>query len=240
MESKIDYMEEALIALFDQYKEMYSPLEARYSSEACIVEYGKGGTILHRGFYCPSPVIDIVVGGSDRGRLIKNFKNTTSYDYAFHKTKDGRLVMVDQYWFNREAHYPYRREFLIERENRIIAPIFEISCANHQLIYLSLCDYDARGKIVSYRTMLPGYRMVRNNIEFDYHKCSFYAEDYTYDQETGLIIAVNNGEKMDEIVFETSYCFYHDDEGYLSSYQSINRELTGEINRVPKAKRRKV
>ena len=240
MQSSIDYMEESLLALFDQYKEMYSPLEARYKGEACFAEYGRGGTILHRGFYCPSPIIDIVIGGSDRGRLIKNTKNMTSYDYVFHRTKDGRLIIVDQYWFEREGYNPYRREFLIERENQIIAPIFEKTCANHQLVYLSLCEYDTLGRIVSYRTMLPGYRMVRNIAEFEIQKCSYYAEDYTYAKETGWIASVHNGKMMDGLASETSYCFYHDDDGTLTAFQSTCSELNNKIYTVPKSKQRKV
>ena len=240
MRSSIEYMKDSLLALFDQYKGMYSTLEARYNREACIAEYGCGGTGLHRGFYCPSPIMDIIIGGSSRGRLVKNARNLTPYDYVFHKAKDGRLIIVDQYRPERGGYNPYRREFLIEGKNRIIAPIFEKTGATQQLVFLSLCDYDPQGKIVSYRTMLPGYRMDRNTAKFDIQKCLFYAEDYTYTEETGLIASVYNGKMMDGLASETSYCFYHDDEGTLIAFQSTWNEQDNKIYTVPKSKRRKV
>lgn len=239
MESAIDYREEALAALFERYKERYSSLEDSCSGEACVVEYGKGGTMLHRGFYCPSPVIDIVVGGSERGRLVRNPKNAASYDYAFRKTKDGRLRIVDQYGLAREGREPYRREFLIYSEKRIEAPIFEIISGRYALVYLSLCEYDAQGRIAAYRTMLPAY-WIGDGTTLDLRKCTFYAEDYSYDAENGLLLSVRNGEKTDALAFETAYRFYHDDEGRLSSYQSISQGGGGAAHPVPRARRRKV
>ena len=35
-------------------------------------QYARGGCTLQRGYYCPSPVLDIIAGNKDRGRLLKN------------------------------------------------------------------------------------------------------------------------------------------------------------------------
>lgn len=46
-------------------------------------EFSRGGECLHRGFYCPSPVLDIVIGDCKRGKLIKNPRKTPDFEYWF-------------------------------------------------------------------------------------------------------------------------------------------------------------
>lgn len=55
-------------------------------------EFSRGGECLHRGFYCPSPVLDIVIGGCKRGKRIKNPKKVPDYEYWF--DSDDKLILV--------------------------------------------------------------------------------------------------------------------------------------------------
>ncbi len=55
-------------------------------------EIGLGGELMHRGYYCPSLIEDVVVGNTKRGRISKR---TTS------KAKEPFVKNVQ----NREAEY---------------------------------------------------------------------------------------------------------------------------------------
>ncbi|MCI7804092.1 MAG: hypothetical protein MR503_03325 [Oscillospiraceae bacterium] len=55
-------------------------------------EFSRGGECLHRGFYCPSPVLDIVIGGCKRGKLIKKPRKTPDFEYWFNA--DNKMILA--------------------------------------------------------------------------------------------------------------------------------------------------
>ena len=57
-------------------------------------QYAVGGELLHRGYYCPSPVKDIVMGNCNRGKMIKHpikFEQKMMYEYGF---CDDQLLLI--------------------------------------------------------------------------------------------------------------------------------------------------
>lgn len=65
--------------------------EEQYHAETVRKEFASGSS-LHRGFYCPSPVFDIVVGNAKRGKLLKKVtaRSKPSHEYDF--DAEGRLL----------------------------------------------------------------------------------------------------------------------------------------------------
>ena len=61
-------------------------------SKVSYEQYGQGGLVLHRGFYCPSLICDVVVGNCNRGRLRKTAPDNPDYIYGFNSTH--QLVTV--------------------------------------------------------------------------------------------------------------------------------------------------
>ena len=61
-------------------------------SKVSYEQYGQGGLVLHRGFYCPSLIYDVVVGNCNRGRLRKIAPDNPDYIYGFNSTH--QLVTV--------------------------------------------------------------------------------------------------------------------------------------------------
>ena len=57
-----------LLALFEDYEHQYASLSERFSVDALLRKYGRGGEMLHRGALCPSPIYDLVIGNVRRGR----------------------------------------------------------------------------------------------------------------------------------------------------------------------------
>ena len=53
------------------------------------------GSNMHRGFYNPSPVFDIIVGNVKRGRILKKKKNTYSQYYRYSFGTDGLLQRAE-------------------------------------------------------------------------------------------------------------------------------------------------
>ena len=47
------------------------------SQKVYSYKYGIGGQNLHRGWYCPSIIYDIVIGNASRGRIVKNYRSQT-------------------------------------------------------------------------------------------------------------------------------------------------------------------
>lgn len=72
----LDYMDQELLSLYREYEPCYDKLFDYAQSAICSTEYGRGGEFFHRGYYCPSPILDIIVGNANRGKLIKCSRKT--------------------------------------------------------------------------------------------------------------------------------------------------------------------
>lgn len=60
-----------LVSFGNEYADKMSQSHASINQEIIKVEYTKGGETIHRGFYCPSLVKDLIVGNLKRGKLLK-------------------------------------------------------------------------------------------------------------------------------------------------------------------------
>ena len=56
------------------------------------------GSTLHRGFYCPTPISDVVIGNRKRGRLLirESQRSKVSHRYVFNK--DSALLRVENFY----------------------------------------------------------------------------------------------------------------------------------------------
>ena len=83
---------EAARRIYDKYRVRLLFDLAAAEKNVVRKEYCRGGECLHRGFYCPSPVFDIVVGGCKRGKLINRPKKAPDHEYWF--DKDGNMILA--------------------------------------------------------------------------------------------------------------------------------------------------
>lgn len=81
--------------LYNLYKDNLDELYIGAENNVVRKEYGRGGEVIHRGFYCPSPVQDIIVGNCNRGKLVKNPRKQPDYEFGF--DRDDRLILVKQF-----------------------------------------------------------------------------------------------------------------------------------------------
>ena len=97
--SQCDRVEKIIAANYATFSEQYQCVQF----QVVRTEYGIGGETLHRGYYCPSLIFDIVVGNVKRGRITSNpvYKKRAEYVYGF--DRDNRLIV---------AEHPYGKEII--------------------------------------------------------------------------------------------------------------------------------
>lgn len=237
----VDFMKQELLNLYYRYRESYEELLSNIEPEISTVEYGKGGEVLHRGYYCPSPVFDIVIGNGNRGTLLKRPRKGYIYDYSFFKDASGRIIMVDGYASFSEKKVLYDREFLIYHDDEVIAPLYEFERNNRiSIARISNCKYDKEGKIVSYRTLYTSTHETENgDLVTDEKGCLIYAETYSYDKY-GMLEKSTLAHQFLSFITEDSFRFYHDSDGFLTSYETEDTLYGTKVHDVPKSQRRRV
>ena len=107
---------ECYLSQFDQHKSDF---------EAAIVrtEYASGSKYLHRGYYCPSLIQDVVVGNVRRGKLLKRFtlRTKTCWEYGFNA--EGQLIrceyLVTKTVAGEECLVVSTRELLFYEDDRV-------------------------------------------------------------------------------------------------------------------------
>ena len=155
--------------LLAQYHDTLPSLYRTLREQAAAWQYARGGGVLHRGRYCPSPVYDMVIGGADRGRLLKSpSRCKTPPDFAYGFDAQGRLIVVDGPYSDL-THGPYFREAVFREENLEIGLRMD---RDDCLCGISICRYQD-GRIMEYITAL---RLDRQSGSFT----SFDREVYTY------------------------------------------------------------
>ena len=127
-----------LTEIVRKYRSDFSQRIEEIRSTVQYEQYGVGGETIHRGYYCPSKIFDVVTGNAKRGRIAKraSTKRRAAYVYGFNHQDE--LVMVNA--GNEE-------EFII-RENQTEMG-FGTFVDNQEIHTISRCQYDG-DKILSY------------------------------------------------------------------------------------------
>lgn len=90
-------------------------IRALAEKETVRTEYASGSD-LHRGYYCPSPVFDFVVGNTHRGRLLKRVTKASNPSHEYGFSSDGRLLWCRY----RNKNKVYDTEYLIHDGERVL------------------------------------------------------------------------------------------------------------------------
>lgn len=257
---QIVYQDEMLKELFSSYRDKYADLEHSISPKAIRKKYGTGG-IIHRAYYCPSQIIDIVIGGAKRGRMSNDPSREERSKTVFFFDSDNRLTQVDEFGFFPERVL-CRREFLWYQDNYTMACTYNMNLAAlPKICQASICQYDPDGKILQYQTMLSGTFLEGDPLR----SFSIQAEEYYYDPKSQLLEKVLRGRWL---VYETTalddlfqayqisgtqgqiessclYRFQHNDEGRVITYtvQELSPKKEDKphfAGQIPKSKQRKI
>ncbi|WHY94586.1 hypothetical protein QNK12_14440 [Neobacillus cucumis] len=157
-----------LVSIKQKYADKLSELRTVAEEKIVKLEYSKGGETIHRGYYCPSPVLDLIIGGMKRGRLFKKKKpefGNYSYEYGF--DKDGRLLRVKGVNEFTTPERNYNEEYLLYNDYTISGVEFDNT---GDIVAVSRCTYE-NNNIVKYERSvcsLPQY-------------ADLYLEEYAYE-----------------------------------------------------------
>ena len=138
-----------MIAIADCYQTSYQQLDDQMSQNSSHLEYASGGECIHRGFLCPSPILDQVVGGCNRGKRIKGLRVNTKNYYVYHFDDRNKLIGIEKY-VNGTC---YEKEIMIEKE----LIVYGISYHMHDLSIglISMETYDEMLHLKHYITVMP-------------------------------------------------------------------------------------
>lgn len=165
------------------------------------IEYSIGGKTMHRGFYCPSPIMDIIVVDCKRGKRLNQLRSNSNPNYKYMFDDVGNLILVDHIFLG-------YKEIIFYQDEKEIGIIFS---DKDGIRSISECIYHGK-QIQSYIYCL--FFSYENYI-YDYTK-----EEYLY-SEMGLsdvniyrFLSV----KETPTLRHEKYRFQHDAEGYLTKY----------------------
>ncbi len=186
-------------------------------------EYAVQCKYIHRGYYCPSPVVELIVGRIKRGKLLKRrtARSRIAYRYVFCDSK--RIHYVERFCEN-GTRIP---EYLVYDGDCV----YGFTVEDGKLTEITKEIYE-NGRIVRFLYLLP---FVREN---KFEIMEFRQECYFYDDlgiaECELITI------MEEFIANRRYRFGRCD-GYLVDYvetDSDGRPIPGSPVYTPGIKRR--
>jgi hypothetical protein len=151
----------------NEYEEQLLRLRTLTEKEIVNVQYSKGGETLHRGYYCPSPVLDLIVGGLKRGKLYKRKPDFGRYSYEFCFDSNNRLILVKGVNEFTTPDSNYNEEYLLYNDDTTSGVEFDHT---GDIVAVSRCTYE-NNKIVKYERSvcsLPQY-------------ADLYMEEYAYE-----------------------------------------------------------
>lgn len=200
--------------LIDIGIDLYNRLQHIESNALCftsIIENEVGGySNLHRGFYCPSPVFDLVIGNVRRGRILKRPNKSSKFTHRFGFSETGDLLFCETI-LNGNVVFT---EYIIYQCNSIYGITVT---SDYTLAKVSEeCYHDGKLLHYSFADILPEQEGI---VCFNYHK-----ELYTYDS-IGLKSCVWKSFMPYTKTFEEELYVFEREEGFLVSYTAIDRSV---------------
>lgn len=188
--------------IINKYKNIVNDSYAENSRKVIHVEYGKGGEVLHRGFYCPSKIMDVVIGNCNRGKLLKTLRSTNpTFIYGFDEL--NRIITVKGPWGKECIFYDGKESTSVCFED------------DNSIFMVSKCVYDDENRIVEYSKILCTHN--KN------HKITEYAQEkYRYEEKFLVVnfkmIFFDLDVDEPRITQEMQYTFEIND-GYIGDYE---------------------
>ena len=188
-------------------------LESAVAATECAAA---GSHNLHRGFYCPSPVYDLIVGNVHRGRLLKRITKGSNITHRFSYSQAGMMILCETVLNG----HPIFTEYLIYKDDRV----YGIMLDNSNALSRVSSEVYHNGRITQYCFVQVVHLQDSSSI-FDY-----YEEQYAYDDD-GLCTCVWKSFNPGAETFEEMLLEFQREAGYLVSYTAKDRSIQdGEEN----------
>ena len=177
---------------------------------------------LPRGYYCPSPVLDLIVGNCKRGKILKRLTSRSRVSHRYIYGDQG--LMIIEYIGDKGITDCCNREYLLREELKTIGVSFDRAGRINQVSEELFED----GRITDY------FRARFNGLDGNYRLYHSDHEQYSYD-ERGLCQCnfkyASHG--YWPVINRETYIFNRAN-GYLQSYYSVKNPS---VIYTPKVKR---
>lgn len=170
-------------------------------------ELGINSKNLHRGVYCPSPVLDLLFSSSKRGKVLTRANSRSHVTNRYRYDQSGRLTYIDNYYDGTLVS----SEYLVYQENCIYGITIGLSgkllCVseeifeNKQLISYTIAYFSGElDHLECYRACCEQYRYHPDGLlDWDYYRIEFGWEKfapsgfidhkrYRFEREKGIIV----------------------------------------------------
>lgn len=174
---------------------------------------------IHRGCYCPSPVIDLLIGNTKRGKVTKKLPKTKKEYYKYCWDINGYILSAEKFDPEISVSTPIEIEFII-RESDIEYGISFMTINNTpvELFHLSKAYYE-NSLIKSYSAMVYSEYLPKDVM-------GLHHEEYTYSgtRLTKADMYFNILPKMN--IYDLSEClFKYDDNGKIYQYDVLRQSI---------------
>jgi len=224
-ESKMNELKEIIHELYTvagKYNNSMEELIAVAKSKAIRTEYSTQSKFLHRGYYCPSPIYDLVIGNSRRGELTNNPNATEYYQYNF--DSNNAMVSAEQYATIPTGLNAQTIEFIFREGNTEYGLTFDNYAgqyAKKEISYLVKAEY-LSGELISYSGCLHNSH-ISEDMTTLHHEDYFYTEGRLSKADVYINVcpAFNSYDK-------NVYIFRYDDSGKIYEYD-VQSQLRGKL-----------
>ncbi len=177
-------------------------LETALRANAVRVEKSRGGEGIHRGYYCPSLIYDIVVGNCKRGNLCRENNPNARYTHYF----DDDNNHIATVWHNEDGA-PIITEYILHRGNNSVGFSFD---NDGRLQTMAECEYDERGRILAY--VLVEFHHFRDEVT------EYYEERYRYSEESVVVETASLFVGVSPALLNLNRYVFQTEAGFLKNY----------------------
>ena len=196
-----------------QQRADFEKLLRDFESRIAYEQYGSGGETMHRGYYCPSMIEDIVVGNAKRGRLLTHKSTRTPTSPVFGFNHQNQLILVK---------CEHTVEFIFHLEQSEIGITVDENSGG--LSCVSECQY-RDGKLFSYMFALCQ--------SFDNKIAEISKEQYEYFPDKFCAHWSRACPLWTPWIYEHTKYIFSVDDGYLANYRLQEYDTNGKRKRSP-------
>jgi hypothetical protein len=190
-----------LINIKNEYEDKLLCFRNIAESEIVNYEYSKGGETIHRGYYCPSLIYDLIVGNAKRGRRLKRKPEFGKYSYEYGFDLENRLLRVKNVNEFTTPDSRFNEEYLVYNNDIVYGVEFNNMGS---IEFVSKSTYE-NGNIVKYECSVCGTRQY----------ATLYYEEYFYENNMLSEVSIFDVTPQIELYEEQKYKIELNDEGNI-------------------------
>ena len=211
-----------MCAVAEKYRDKRDELFNDTDKSACEMLYGSK-SIIPRGLYNPSPIVDKILQDFSRGHLIKNIVGENEEFFKFIFDDDKKLIRADLY--NDMPVKPYSSEFIVRSGNSEYGLTFHN--AWNKINYVCKTVFDQYGLTQS--TMGFCFNTHNNSYSPDSVIDIDNYEEYYYSGGKLIGACVYTMSAVSCFYSMKEYTFFYDDDGSMSNRYLCRYSDNGEL-----------